>query len=196
MTLIRLRGVTKTYPPARKGAEPVIAVDDVDLDVAAGEVCGIVGYSGAGKSTVLRLVNALEKPTSGSVEVDGADITRFGERELRALRGDIGMIFQQFDLFDSRTVAGNVAYPLEVARRPKGEITARVAELLEFVGLSGKAGSHPSSSPAGRSSASASHGRWRRTRASCSPTRRRARSILTPRRRSSRCCAGSTASWV
>ncbi|AZS37668.1 Methionine import ATP-binding protein MetN [Microbacterium lemovicicum] len=143
MTLIRLRGVTKTYPPARKGAEPVIAVDDVDLDVAAGEVCGIVGYSGAGKSTVLRLVNALEKPTSGSVEVDGADITRFGERELRALRGDIGMIFQQFDLFDSRTVAGNVAYPLEVARRPKGEITARVAELLEFVGLSGKAGSHP-----------------------------------------------------
>ncbi len=143
MTLIRLRGVTKTYPPARKGAEPVIAVDDVDLDVAAGEVCGIVGYSGAGKSTVLRLVNALEKPTSGSVEVDGADITRFGERELRALRGDIGMIFQQFNLFDSRTVAGNVAYPLEVARRPKGEITARVAELLEFVGLSGKAGSHP-----------------------------------------------------
>ncbi|WP_448390346.1 methionine ABC transporter ATP-binding protein [Microbacterium aurum] len=143
MTLIRLRGVTKTFPPAAKNAEPVVAVDDVDLDIAAGEICGIIGYSGAGKSTVLRLVNALETPTSGTVEVDGVDITRLGERDLRRLRSDIGMIFQQFNLFDSRTVAGNVAYPLEVAGRPRAEIRARVAELLEFVGLSGKAGNYP-----------------------------------------------------
>ena len=143
MTLIRLRGVTKTFPPAAKNAEPVVAVDDVNLDIAAGEICGIIGYSGAGKSTVLRLVNALETPTSGRVEVDGVDITRLGERDLRRLRGDIGMIFQQFNLFDSRTVAGNVAYPLEVAGRPRAEIRARVAELLEFVGLSGKAGNYP-----------------------------------------------------
>ena len=143
MTLIRLRGVTKTFPPAAKNAEPVVAVDDVSLEIAAGEICGIIGYSGAGKSTVLRLVNALETPTSGTVEVDGVDITRLGERDLRRLRSDIGMIFQQFNLFDSRTVAGNVAYPLEVAGRPRAEIRARVAELLEFVGLSGKAGNYP-----------------------------------------------------
>ena len=143
MTLIRLHGVTKTFPPAAKTAEPVVAVDDVSLEIAAGEICGIIGYSGAGKSTVLRLVNALETPTSGTVEVDGVDITRLGERDLRRLRSDIGMIFQQFNLFDSRTVAGNVAYPLEVAGRPRAEIRVRVAELLEFVGLSGKAGNYP-----------------------------------------------------
>ncbi|MFE5407685.1 methionine ABC transporter ATP-binding protein [Microbacterium sp. NPDC056569] len=143
MTLIRLTGVTKTFPPPSKDASPVAAVDDVSLDVAAGEVCGIIGYSGAGKSTVLRLVNALETPTAGTVEIDGRDITHLRERELRELRGDIGMIFQQFNLFDSRTVAKNVAYPLEVARRPRAEIAARVDELLRFVGLADKAKSYP-----------------------------------------------------
>lgn len=143
MTLIRLSGVTKSFPPSTKGGDPVVAVDDVDLEIEAGTVCGIVGYSGAGKSTVLRLVNALETPTSGSVEIDGRDITGLRERELRALRGDIGMIFQQFNLFDSRTVAGNVAYPLEVAGRSRAEVKERVAELLEFVGLSGKARNYP-----------------------------------------------------
>jgi len=143
MTLIRLTGVTKTFPPSSKDGAPVVAVDDVSLTVAAGDVCGIIGYSGAGKSTVLRLVNALETPTAGTVEIDGRDITRLRERELRALRGDIGMIFQQFNLFDSRTVAKNVAYPLEVARRPRAEIAARVDELLRFVGLADKAGSYP-----------------------------------------------------
>ncbi len=143
MTLIRLTGVTKTFPPPSKDAAPVVAVDDVSLDVAAGEVCGIIGYSGAGKSTVLRLVNALETPTTGSVQIDGRDITDLRERELRELRGDIGMIFQQFNLFDSRTVAKNVAYPLEVARRPRAEIAARVDELLRFVGLADKARNYP-----------------------------------------------------
>ncbi|WP_203582020.1 methionine ABC transporter ATP-binding protein [Microbacterium hibisci] len=143
MTLIRLTGVTKTFPPSGKGGSPVLAVDDVSIDIAAGEVCGIIGYSGAGKSTVLRLVNALETPTAGTVEIDGRDVTNLRERELRELRGDIGMIFQQFNLFDSRTVAGNVAYPLEVARRPRAEIAARVDELLRFVGLSDKARNYP-----------------------------------------------------
>jgi D-methionine transport system ATP-binding protein len=143
MTLIRLTGVTKTFPPSSKDGSAVVAVDDVSLTVAAGEVCGIIGYSGAGKSTVLRLVNALETPTAGTVEIDGRDITRLRESELRALRGDIGMIFQQFNLFDSRTVAKNVAYPLEVARRPRAEIAQRVAELLQFVGLADKSGSYP-----------------------------------------------------
>jgi len=143
MTLIRLAGVTKSFPAPGKNADPVVAVDEVDLDIAAGEVCGIVGYSGAGKSTVLRLVNGLEVPTSGAVEIDGRDITRLRESELRELRGDIGMIFQQFNLFDSRTAAGNIAYPLEIARRPRGEIKARVAEMLDFVGLSDKARNYP-----------------------------------------------------
>ena len=144
MTLIRLTGVTKTFPPTAKDAAPVVAVDDVVARRStAGEVCGIVGYSGAGKSTVLRLVNALEIPTAGTVEIDGRDITRLRERELRELRGDIGMIFQQFNLFDSRTVAKNVAYPLEVAGRPRAEIAARVDELLRFVGLADKARSYP-----------------------------------------------------
>ncbi|BDV31355.1 methionine ABC transporter ATP-binding protein [Microbacterium terricola] len=143
MTLIRLTGVTKAYPAPAKGGEPVVAVDDVSLDIASGEICGIIGYSGAGKSTVLRLVNALEAPTAGAVEIDGRDITRLRERDLRALRGDIGMIFQQFNLFESRTVAGNVAYPLEVAGRTRAETAARVAELLDFVGLAAKAKSYP-----------------------------------------------------
>lgn len=143
MTLIRLSGVTKSFPaPSRSGAA-VVAVDDVSIDVAAGSITGIIGYSGAGKSTVLRLVNALESPTRGTVEIDGRDITRFRERELRVLRSDIGMIFQQFNLFDSRTVAGNIAYPLEVAGRPRGEIRARVAELLRFVGLADRAKAYP-----------------------------------------------------
>lgn len=143
MSVIRLSGVTKTFPPPRAGASPTIAVDDVSLEVDVGSITGIIGYSGAGKSTVLRLVNALETPTSGTVEIDGRDITGLRERELRALRTDIGMIFQQFNLFTSRTVAGNVAYPLEVAGRRQREIAARVDELLRFVGLADKARSYP-----------------------------------------------------
>lgn len=143
MSLIRLSGVSKTFPPSNKDAEPVTAVDGVDLTIAAGEVCGIIGYSGAGKSTVLRLVNALETPTTGTVEIDGRDVTGLRERELRELRSDIGMVFQQFNLFESRTVAKNVAYPLEIAGRPRAEIAARVAQLLQFVGLADKARSYP-----------------------------------------------------
>lgn len=143
MSLIRLSGVTKSFPSPTRGGSEVVAVDDVSLTIDAGTITGIIGYSGAGKSTVLRLVNALETPTSGVVEIDGRDITRLRERELRALRSDIGMIFQQFNLFDSRTVAGNVAYPLEVARRPRAEIAARVEELLSFVGLADKARNYP-----------------------------------------------------
>ncbi|MFC7924971.1 methionine ABC transporter ATP-binding protein [Microbacterium laevaniformans] len=143
MSLIRLVSATKTYPPQTKGAPPVVALDDISLQIAAGEVCGVIGYSGAGKSTLLRLINALEIPTTGAVEIDGTDITRLPERQLRRLRSDIGMIFQQFNLFDSRTVAGNIAYPLEVAGRPRSEIRHRVAELLDFVGLAARANAYP-----------------------------------------------------
>ena len=143
MALVALRDVTKTYPSPEKGGDPIVAVDGVSLDIEAGDVYGIIGYSGAGKSTLVRLVNALEPATSGSIVVDGTDITNTPERRLRDMRLGIGMIFQQFNLFNSKTVWKNVAYPLTVAGRPKAEIASRVDELLEFVGLTDKARSYP-----------------------------------------------------
>ncbi|MGD8193160.1 methionine ABC transporter ATP-binding protein [Herbiconiux sp. P18] len=141
--LVSLRDVRKTYPSATRGAPRVTAVDGVSLDILAGEVYGIVGYSGAGKSTLVRLVNGLESVTSGSITVGGVELNGLPERELRRLRVGIGMIFQQFNLFTSKTVRGNVAYPLRVAGTPKAEIGRRVDELLGFVGLADKAGSYP-----------------------------------------------------
>ncbi|MEK6312509.1 MAG: ATP-binding cassette domain-containing protein, partial [Curtobacterium sp.] len=112
--LVELRGVSKHYRRADTG-ETVTAVEDVSLDVHQGEVLGVIGYSGAGKSTLVRLVNALELPSSGTVTVAGQDLTAIPERDRRQARRRIGMIFQQFNLFRSRTIAGNVAYPLKVA---------------------------------------------------------------------------------
>ncbi|TGO04464.1 methionine ABC transporter ATP-binding protein [Serinibacter arcticus] len=139
--IISLRGVSKVFPGRRAA---VTAVDDVDLDVYEGEIFGVIGYSGAGKSTLVRLINALEHTTSGTVTVAGTDITKLRERRLRPVRAGIGMIFQQFNLLASRTVAGNVAYPLRVAGVKRAEREARVAELLDFVGLTDKAGVYPS----------------------------------------------------
>ncbi|WP_129339283.1 methionine ABC transporter ATP-binding protein [Cellulomonas endophytica] len=138
--MVRLRDVSKVYE-GRSGT--VRAVDGVSLDIARGEVFGIIGYSGAGKSTLVRLINALESPTGGEVVVDGTTLTGLPERGLRPARAGIGFIFQQFNLLRSRTVAGNVAYPLKVAGWPKAKRLARVAELLEFVGLSDKARQYP-----------------------------------------------------
>lgn len=143
--LIQFRDVHKTYASGRSRNERVVtAVDSVTLDIAAGSVVGMVGYSGAGKSTLLRLINALERPSSGKVIVNGVDITELSEDRLRSVRSGIGMIFQHFNLFSSRTVAGNVAYPLRVAGVSRSETEERVAELLAFVGLSDKADVHPS----------------------------------------------------
>ena len=141
MPLVELTDVHKTFPAARGGAA-VEAIRGVDLTVEAGEIVGIVGYSGAGKSTLVRLINALETTTSGSVRVDGREITGLKERELRDVRLGIGMIFQQFNLFRSRTVWGNIAYPLEVAGVPGQEQNARISDLLHFVGLADTAHSH------------------------------------------------------
>jgi D-methionine transport system ATP-binding protein len=143
MALVALRNVTKTYPAPGSSGAPIVAIDDVTLEIEAGDVYGIIGYSGAGKSTLVRLVNALEPASSGSIEVDGREITTMPERELRGIRLGIGMIFQQFNLFDSKTVWANIAYPLRVAGASKPEIAARVAELLDFVGLADKAKSYP-----------------------------------------------------
>ncbi|WP_258068670.1 methionine ABC transporter ATP-binding protein [Rathayibacter sp. AY1C1] len=143
MPLIRMTDVRKVYPGAGRGAAPTAAVDGVSLEIDAGDVYGVIGYSGAGKSTLARLVNALEPATSGSIEIDGRETVGLPERELRRLRLGIGMIFQQFNLFGSKTVGQNVAYPLQVAGVPRAEQRARVDEMLRFVGLSDKARSHP-----------------------------------------------------
>jgi len=129
--------------PARRSRGAIRAVDDVSLRVPRGRIVGVIGYSGAGKSTLVRMINGLEKPTSGTVSTLGVDVGAADEAALRALRGRIGMVFQQFNLFSSRTVRGNIAYPLKVAGWPKERIAARVAELLDFVGLADKADQFP-----------------------------------------------------
>jgi len=140
MALIEFRDVTKSF---RSGDSTITAIDGVSLSIDRGEIFGIIGYSGAGKSTLVRLVNALERVTSGAILIDGVDITRLPEAKLRGVRAGIGMIFQQFNLFRSRTVFGNIAYPLKVAGWPKEKRKARVAELLAFVGLTDKAWVYP-----------------------------------------------------
>ncbi|MDH6544233.1 ATP-binding cassette domain-containing protein [Streptomyces sp. SPB4] len=134
---IELRGVRKEFPGG------AVAVDDVSLTVGAGSVFGVVGHSGAGKSTLLRLVNGLEEPTAGSVLLDGQDLAALGERRLRPVRRDIGMIFQQFNLFRSRTVLGNVLYPLRLAGLDRAAARARAEETLDFVGLAGHGKRYP-----------------------------------------------------
>jgi D-methionine transport system ATP-binding protein len=115
----------------------------VSIDVASGEIHAVIGYSGAGKSTLLRLVNGLERATAGSIAIgDSGDIVTMPERRLRAVRENVGMIFQQFNLFHSKNVAKNVEYPLVVAGVPQAERRARVAEMLDFVGLSDRARSY------------------------------------------------------
>ncbi len=121
----------------------VVALDDVDLSIEQGEIFATIGHSGAGKSTLVRLINGLERATSGRVVVQGTDISKLPERKLREVRLRTGMIFQQFNLFGSRTVAGNVAYPLRVAGWPKAKRDKRVAELLDFVGLLERAHAYP-----------------------------------------------------
>lgn len=138
--MIEFQNVAKTF---KFGDREVNAVKDVSLSIQQGEIFGIIGFSGAGKSTLLRLVNLLESPTHGAVQVQGVDINSLTPKEVRKLRRRIGMIFQNFNLFSSRTVAGNVAYPLKLAGVPKKEINERVAELLSFVGLTEKANDYP-----------------------------------------------------
>ncbi|MFB9676403.1 methionine ABC transporter ATP-binding protein [Streptosporangium vulgare] len=138
--MIDVSGLRKVYQD--RGRE-VVAVDGVDLHVREGEIFGVLGQSGAGKSTLLRCVNLLERPTSGTVSVAGQELTGLREGDLRRARQRIGMIHQHFALLSSRTVAGNVAFPLEVMGVAKAERVRRTAELLELVGLADKAGAHP-----------------------------------------------------
>ncbi len=140
--LVRLSGVTKRFGTADTGF--VTAVDGVDLVAPRGSVTAIIGRSGAGKSTLIRLVNGLEKPTEGSVVVDGIDIAALDEASLRTRRRSIGMIFQHFNLLTSRTAFDNVALPLEIAGLNRRAIEAKVAPLLDLVGLGDKRDRYPS----------------------------------------------------
>ena len=138
--MIEFERVEKRY---RSGAREVATLHPLDLRIAAGRVFGIIGQSGAGKSTLLRLINRLEVATGGHVRVDGIDVGTLDAPGLRALRRRVGMIFQHFNLFSARTVAGNVAFPLELAGVPRAQIVKRVDALLERVGLTAQRDAWP-----------------------------------------------------
>lgn len=139
--MIELDGVTKVYP--RKGADPVVALNGLTLTIPDREIHGIVGESGAGKSTLIRCLTALERPTDGAILVDGKDLTKLSESELRAERRRIGMVFQGANLFEARTAWDNIDYPLKVSGVSKKDRDERVRELLDLVGLGDRGSSYP-----------------------------------------------------
>ena len=141
VTVIELQHISRDFGA---GEHVVHAVQDVSLTIETGEIFGIIGFSGAGKSTLVRCINLLERPTSGTVTVDGQELTKLTPRELRATRKKIGMIFQHFNLMPSRTVADNVAYPLRGSGLSRKEIREKVTHLLELVGIADKADAFPS----------------------------------------------------
>lgn len=138
--MIELTHISKNFA---SGGRTVHAVQDVSLSIGKGEIFGIIGFSGAGKSTLVRCINLLERPTSGSVTVDGKEMTALSARELRQARKKIGMIFQHFNLMPSRTVFGNVAYPLRGSGLSREQIADKVQRLLELVGIGDKAEAYP-----------------------------------------------------
>ncbi len=138
--IIQLKHLTKRFGG---GGNEVRALEDVSIEVRAGEIFGVIGLSGAGKSTLVRCINLLERPTAGEVIVDGRDMLRLTEKELRSARQSIGMIFQSFNLLMQRTALDNICFPLELAGTPRREAVRRAGELLELVDLAGRAGAYP-----------------------------------------------------
>ncbi|VFR17010.1 Methionine ABC transporter ATP-binding protein [plant metagenome] len=144
--MIRIENLSKSFPARGGNGGPEGAFEalrGIDLDIGQGEVFGIIGRSGAGKSTLIRMLNLLERPSSGSVWIDGVDITRLDMPALRTLRQRIGMVFQHFNLLDSRTVLDNVCFPLRLAGLPRAERVARAKEVLALVGLSAHVAAYP-----------------------------------------------------
>ena len=131
--MIELHNIHQTYPGPQG---PVQALQGIDLQIQAGEIFGVIGRSGAGKSSLVRVINLLNRPSQGQVRVDGRDLTALSAPDLRAARHQIGMVFQHFNLLSSRTIFDNVALPLELAGTRPALIKARVDELLDLVGLS------------------------------------------------------------
>ena len=139
-TIISFENLSKRY---EKKGQTFVALDNVTFKVNKRDVYGLIGFSGAGKSTLLRMVNALETPTEGKVFVKGVDLTSLKESKLREVRKDIGMIFQEFNLLETKTVFDNIAIPLVLRHESKQKIKSRVEELLKFVGLEDKAKALP-----------------------------------------------------
>lgn len=138
--MIKLEHISKTFGDTGDG---VHAVKDVSLEIGDGEIFGIIGFSGAGKSTLVRCINLLERPTSGTVTVDGQELTALSEKELRQARKKISMIFQGFNLLMQRTCLKNVCFPMELSGVPKAQAEKKALELLDLVGLKEKASAYP-----------------------------------------------------
>lgn len=138
--MITVKNISKTFnTPTGK----VEVLRDISLEIARGDIFGVIGFSGAGKSTLIRCLNGLEKPDFGNIIIGENEITKLNGKELRSARKKIGMIFQQFNLFDSKTVYENIAFPLEISGYKKEAIKRRVEEILELVELSEKKDSYP-----------------------------------------------------
>ena len=146
-TYIRIEDLHKSFKNKNEKTE---VLKGIDLSINKGEIYGIVGFSGAGKSTLVRCINRLEEPDSGKVWIGDTEITALNKKQLTERRKKIGMIFQQFNLFDSMTVFQNIAYPLKLVGTPKKEIEKKVDKLLELVGLSDKKNAYPGSLSGGQ----------------------------------------------
>ena len=141
MSEIEIRNLTKRFEV--KG-NTVTALNNVSLNIEKGDIYGIIGMSGAGKSTLVRSINFLEKPTEGTIIIDGTDLSSLSEKELREKRRGIGMIFQGFNLLEQKNVLDNVCFPLEIAGIKRRDARVRAKELLDTVGLAEKAKVYPS----------------------------------------------------
>lgn len=139
--MIRIKNLSKIYS---KGKDKVVALDNINLLIERGSIYGIIGLSGAGKSSLIRCINRIEEPTKGSIWINDVNVLELSTKELRDLRRKTGMIFQNFNLLSSKTVFENIAFPLRLCKTPKKEISDRVNELLNLVNLSDKANSYPS----------------------------------------------------
>lgn len=138
--MIEIKHLTKTFASA---GHPVEALKDVSLSIEDGDIFGIIGMSGAGKSTLVRCINMLERPSAGTIEIDGCDLSRLSESELRKKRQEITMIFQNFNLLMQRNCLKNVCFPLELAGVKRAEAREKSMELLRLVGLQDKALAYP-----------------------------------------------------
>jgi D-methionine transport system ATP-binding protein len=139
--LIKITNLSKAYDTPYG---EVVALNNVNLSIGKGDIYGIIGFSGAGKSTMIRCLNRLEEPDTGIITIGGVNITALDKKGLNKARKKIGMIFQQFNLLDSRTVFDNIALPLELTNLPKAQIRERVEELLNLVELTDKRNAYPS----------------------------------------------------
>lgn len=166
--MIEIKDLTKEFQTADGTVE---ALRNVNLNIQDGDIYGIIGMSGAGKSTLVRCINMLERPTKGQVLIDGQDIAKLSDKELRAVRRDVTMIFQGFNLLMQRTCLKNICFPLELIGMDKEKAKKRALELLDVVGLPDKANAYPAQLSGGRSSVLPSREPWLPIRRCCFATR-------------------------